>query len=254
MAVLGLQGVRGGVGTTTITAALAWSLQMLGENVLVVDACPDNLLLILLRLSFNVDFTHRQGWARAMLDGQDWRDAGLRYTSQLDLLPFGQLSIEEQENPQHWQTRLSDICSGLQQLKASGRYQWILIDLPRDASQITHQLLSLCDHSLAIVNVDANCHIRLHQQALPDGAHILINNFRIGSQVQDDIYQLWLQSQRRLLPMLIHRDEAMAECLAAKQPVGEYRSDALAAEEILTLANWCLLNYSGLKTPVGSKS
>ncbi|EEV9298783.1 cell division protein [Escherichia coli] len=48
MAVLGLQGVRGGVGTTTITAALAWSLQMLGENVLVVDACPDNLL----RLSF----------------------------------------------------------------------------------------------------------------------------------------------------------------------------------------------------------
>ena len=88
MAVLGLQGVRGGVGTTTITAALAWSLQMLGENVLVVDACPDNLL----RLSFNVDFTHRQGWARAMLDGQDWRDAGLRYTSQLDLLPFGQLT------------------------------------------------------------------------------------------------------------------------------------------------------------------
>ncbi|STM18201.1 cell division protein [Escherichia coli] len=71
MAVLGLQGVRGGVGTTTITAALAWSLQMLGENVLVVDACPDNLL----RLSFNVDFTHRQGWARAMLDDQDWRDA-----------------------------------------------------------------------------------------------------------------------------------------------------------------------------------
>lgn len=59
------------------------------------SACPDNLL----RLSFNVDFTHRQGWARAMLDGQDWRDAGLRYTSQLDLLPFGQLSIEEQENP-----------------------------------------------------------------------------------------------------------------------------------------------------------
>ncbi len=98
MAVLGLQGVRGGVGTTTITAALAWSLQMLGENVLVVDASPDNLL----RLSFNVDFAHRLGWARAMLDGQDWRDAGLRYTSQLDLLPFGQLSIEEQGNPQHW--------------------------------------------------------------------------------------------------------------------------------------------------------
>lgn len=62
----GIAGGAGGVGTTTITAALALPLQMLGENVLVVDACPDNLL----RLSFNVDFTHRQGWARAMLDGQ----------------------------------------------------------------------------------------------------------------------------------------------------------------------------------------
>lgn len=51
MAILGLQGVRGGVGTTSITAALAWSLQLLGESVLVIDASPDNML----RLSFNDD-------------------------------------------------------------------------------------------------------------------------------------------------------------------------------------------------------
>lgn len=38
MAILGLQGVRGGVGTTSITAALAWSLQLLGESVLVIGA------------------------------------------------------------------------------------------------------------------------------------------------------------------------------------------------------------------------
>lgn len=48
MAILGLQGVRGGVGTTSLTAALAWALQILGENVLVIDASPDNLL----RMSF----------------------------------------------------------------------------------------------------------------------------------------------------------------------------------------------------------
>lgn len=57
MAILGLQGIRGGVGTTSIAAALAWSLQLLGENVLVIDTSPDNLL----RLSFNVDFSHRDG-------------------------------------------------------------------------------------------------------------------------------------------------------------------------------------------------
>ena len=31
MAILGLQGIRGGVGTTSITAALAWALQLLGQ-------------------------------------------------------------------------------------------------------------------------------------------------------------------------------------------------------------------------------
>ncbi|HEC7421491.1 TPA: cellulose biosynthesis protein BcsQ [Salmonella enterica subsp. enterica serovar Mississippi] len=248
MAILGLQGVRGGVGTTSLTAALAWALQILGENVLVIDASPDNLL----RMSFNVDFVHQGGWARSLLDGQDWRDAGLRYTSQLDLLPFGQLTAQERENPQAWQETLGEIGSAIQALKASGRYSWILLDLPYVASPLTRQLVSLCDHTLAIAQVDANCHIRLHQQALPAGAHILINDLRIGSQLQDDLYQVWLQSQRRLLPIVIHRDEAMAECMASKQPLGEYRSDSLAAEEVLTLANWCLLHDAGDKTSAGS--
>ena len=88
MAILGLQGVRGGTGTTSITAALAWALQLLGETVLVVDASPDNML----RFFFNVDYRHNAGWARALIDGNDWRDAGLRYTSHIDLLPFGQLT------------------------------------------------------------------------------------------------------------------------------------------------------------------
>ncbi|HGW5507782.1 TPA: cellulose biosynthesis protein BcsQ [Citrobacter koseri] len=250
MSILGLQGVRGGVGTTSITSALAWALQILGENVLVVDASSDNLL----RMSFNVDFAHRDGWARALLDGKDWRDAGLRYTTQLDLLPFGQLTVEERENPQEWAEKLGAICAGLRELKESRRYSWILLDLPHGVSPLTQQLVSLCDHTLAVVKADTNCHIRLHQQALPTGAHILINDLRIASQLQDDLYQVWLQSQRRLLPMVIHRDEAMAECMASKQPLGEYRGDSLAAEEVLTLANWCLLHYAGNRAPAGSAS
>lgn len=37
MPVLALQGVRGGIGTTSVTAALAWALQQLDESVLVID-------------------------------------------------------------------------------------------------------------------------------------------------------------------------------------------------------------------------
>jgi len=241
MAILGLQGIRGGVGTTSVTAALGWALQLLGESVLMIDASPDNML----RLSFNVEFTHSAGWARALLDNKEWRDAGQRYTSNLDLLPFGQLAAGERENIYALHDRLVPIAAALRALKSQGHYRWILLDLPADFTPRTRELLDQCDHTLTVVKPDTNCHVRLHQQALPSGTHLLINDLRIGSQLQDDLYQVWLQSQPRLLSTVIHRDEAMVECLAAKQPLGEYRSDSLAAEEILTLANWCLLHCAG---------
>ena len=238
MAILGLQGVRGGTGVTSITAALAWALQLLGESVLAIDASPDNML----RFFFNTDIHHQDGWARALLDGRDWRDAGLRYTQHIDLLPFGQLSAGERENVDQLQPTLGAIAEAVQQLQ--GQYRWLLLDLPAGYSPLTRELLTLCDRSLVVVHPDANSHIRLHQQPLPANGDILINDLRVGSQLQEDLYQLWLESQPRILPVTIHRDEAMAECLAAKQPLGEYRQDSLAAGEVLTLANGCLIHYS----------
>lgn len=241
MAILALQGIHGGVGTTTVSAALAWALQMLDEKVLLIDGSPDNLL----RLSFNIDFAHRGGWGRALLDSQDWRSAAWRYTRHLDVLPFGQMSDDERTALSTGSTVLNGFREALETLKSSGEYQWILLDLPHGAAPLTQQMGETADHTLVVVRPDANCHVRLHQQALPANSHLLLNYLRVGSQVQDDIFQLWLQSQRNLLPILIHRDEAMAECAAAKQPLGEYRPDSLGAEEIMTLANWCLLRCSG---------
>ncbi|MGP3590681.1 cellulose biosynthesis protein BcsQ [Vagococcus sp. WN89Y] len=239
MATLGIQGIRGGVGTTSITAALAWSLQALGESVLVIDACPENLL----RLSFNIDFAQSNGWARALLDGHDWRDAGMRYTSLLDILPFGQLTASEAENLPAQPAMLNQLTAIVRTLQSQSHYQWVLIDLPHGFSSLTRPFIELCDHTLTVIKPDTNCHVRLHQQPLPTDTWLLVNDLRLGSQIQDDLWQVWLQSQRHMLPVSIHRDEAVAECMAAKQPLGEYRSDALAAEEVMTLANWCILNF-----------
>jgi cellulose synthase operon protein YhjQ len=166
----------------------------------------------------------------------------LRYTSHIDLLPFGQLSAGERENVDQlsrcWGGMVAEAAAtGRSPLAAAGSAGRLFAVDPRAADA--------CDRTLVVVHPDGNSHIRLHQQALPANGDILINDLRVGSQLQEDLYQLWLESQRRILPVTIHRDEAMAECLAAKQPLGEYRQDSLAAEEMLTLANWCLLHYSG---------
>ncbi len=242
MAILGLQGLRGGTGTTSLTASLGWALQMIGESVIVVDACPDNML----RYFFNTGIAHRDGWARALLEGKEWQNAGMRYTSQLDFLPFGQLSVTERLNVQALSSVLSQAADIVRTLQQQYPHHWVLVDLPHEVTPWTQSLIETCQHVLTVVNPDANSHIRLHQQVLPKHGHILINDLRIGSHIQDDLYRIWLQSQPRMLPVTIHRDEAIAECLAAKQPLGEYRSDSLAAEEMITLANWCVMHYAGM--------
>ena len=69
MIAISLRGIRGGVGTSSTLAALAYALHALGQRVLVVDMCPENTL----GLHFNLDLAPRDGWARATLDQQPWQ-------------------------------------------------------------------------------------------------------------------------------------------------------------------------------------
>jgi cellulose synthase operon protein YhjQ len=239
MPVIALQGLRGGMGATSVTAALAWALQQLGESVLAVDFAPDNLL----RLHFNTPFELPRGWARAEQDGGEWQQGAMRYCENLDFLPFGHLTASERLNlQQHCRQHPTRWQENLAQLRASAQYNWILLDLPADEPLLAAQALPLADCVFMLIAPDANCQVRLHQQALPDGCRFLINHYFAASQLQQDLHQLWLQTLGGLLPVVIHRDEAMAEALAVKQPLGEYRPESLAADEVLTLANWCLIN------------
>lgn len=239
MAILGLQGVRGGTGVTSITAALAWALQLLGETVLAIDASPDNMLRF---FSIPTSIIRTAGRGRCSTAGTGaTRVCAIRNISICCRLASS--APHERENADQLQPALGAMAEAVQRLQS--QYRWLLLDLPNGYSPLTRELLTLCDRTLVVVHPDANSHIRLHQQPLPANSDILINDLRVGSQLQEDLYQLWLESQPRILPVTIHRDEAMAECLAAKQPLGEYRQDSLAAEEVLTLANWCLIHYSG---------
>ncbi|PLR41781.1 cellulose synthase operon protein YhjQ [Chimaeribacter californicus] len=247
MPVIALQGVRGGAGGSAVTAGLAWALNQLAESVLMVDLSPDNLL----RLHFNMPFADDRGWAQAMQSGTPWQNAALRYLPQqampprdapqspatpLDLLPFGQCAPGSQP------VSLPDVAA----LCRAGHYQWVLLDLPAgQASPLALPALAQADRLLRVMTADANCHARLHQQPAPAGSALLVNQFTPTSQLQQDILLLWQQSLPGLLPFVVHRDEAVNEALAAKQPVGEYRSHSLAAKEMTVLANWCLINFKG---------
>ena len=238
MPVIALQGLRGGMGTTSVTAALARALQQLGESVLAIDFTPDNLL----RLHFNTPFELARGWARAERDGGRWQEGALRYCENLDFLPFGRLNAAErlevqrqcQQQPERWR-------DNVRQLIAGDPQRWILLDVPVGDGVLAQQALQLADSVFVLLNPDANCRTAPSADAA-ERLPFLVNHYSSASQLQQDLHQLWLQTLSGLLPVVIHRDEALAEALAVKQPLGEYRPESLAADEVLTLANWCLIN------------
>lgn len=250
MPIITLNGIRGGTGVTSIAAGLAWALQSLNESVLIIDLSPSNLL----HLHFNGKIDDHSGWASALLASQKWHHHAFEYTPLLTYLPFGYLSLSErrqiknflEENPLWWQQQILRI--------ASKKYRWIIFDTPQLDCWTGQKISIASDCELCVLNADAACHALLHQNLLENKTDqktdikcFLLNKLVHNSKLQQDIHQIWRFTLNNLVPIVLHKDEALAEALAEKQPLGEYAPYSLMSEELVTLANWLLIHYSNRK-------
>ncbi|NHH99979.1 MULTISPECIES: cellulose biosynthesis protein BcsQ [Oceanimonas] len=228
MTLLRLNGIRGGVGVTSVLAALAQALHRLGQRVLLVDLSPNNML----GLHFELPFAHVDGWAR----GENWREKALELQPGLCLLPYGRLVREEQERlelwfrnrPGEWNRRLSGL---------RDEFDWVLFDAPQALPGHAESLEP--DLDVRLIRPDMGCQVLLHQQ--PEPEWLLINGHDPASRLQQDLLLLWRrQFAGRLLPLALHQDETMAEALAHKLPLGTYAPLSETADRIHSLAVWCM--------------
>ncbi|MGE6108066.1 cellulose synthase operon protein YhjQ/BcsQ [Aeromonas sobria] len=209
---IGLQGLRDGVGTSSIVAGLAYAAWQQGARVLVVDLCPQGQL----GLHFGLSYDTPGGWSTLRRPDQEWRQ-GLHHCQHgLDLLLHG-----GGEGAFNW-------------LELVEGYDLLLLDLPRSL-QVPH-----LDRQLTVIHADANCHVRLYRHTFARQEQLLVTQFASGRALQQDLLELWQDGGAPLLSIRLHRDEAMAESLAAKQPVGQYQPESLIASELVALARWCL--------------
>lgn len=240
MPVIALQGLRGGCGATALCAALGWALNALQESVLAIDLSPVNQLAT----HFNLAVTEQAGWMPAQLNNQPWQQTAQRYQPGLDFLPFGALTHQQGLSIRAAGEKFAEpLLKALPQLQA--QYGWLILDIPADVSPWHLPFLHTADRLVQVLTPDANCQLRLHHPRFLPHTLFLINQFNANSRLQQDLHQLWISSLNNLIPQVIHRDEALAEALMMKQPLGEYRPHSLASEEMNTLANWLLLNVSG---------
>ena len=234
MICVSLHGVRGGVGTSSTLAALGYALHQLGQKVLMVDMCPENTL----GLHFNLKLGPPEGWARATLDQQPWHQQAWTVEPGLCVLPYGQLSTDEYlqldalllADPELWKQRQAELAEA---------FDWILFDLPQRLPG--HATNPHCEIAITVINADAACHVLLQPQ-LSHGPLLLVNRYDAASQLQRDLVLIWqYRYARYLLPVSLHSDEAVGEALARREPAGRYAPGSLIAQDILSLASWCLL-------------
>lgn len=231
---IAIQGLRGGVGVSSVVAALGHALQSQGERVLLVDMCPENLL----RLHCNQPVADGSGWARATLDGEGWKAWGWSVLPNLHVLPYGRLSEAEQGRLELHLRRTPQLWRSLQASLARS-FDWVLFDLPQRLAG--HAQIGACDLSIRLLEADPACHALLRQTPLRPQEWLLVNRYDPGCQLQRDLLLVWQQVLgQRLLVQGVHRDTAMREALANKHPVGAYAPGSLAAQDALGLARWCL--------------
>lgn len=230
---LALQGLRGGVGVTSLVAGLAQALHALGQRVLILELDPAGLL----RHHAALPAGPLEGWACAELEGADWRDCAWRLQPGLHLLPYGTLSgAQRLQLEQDLQARPGDWTTRLRHLPAS--IDWVVCDLPLHWPGHAGSLVA--DLHLRVIEADPACHLRL-QESLAAHEWLLVNRYDPTRRLSQDLWLLWqTHLQDCLVPSCLHEDEAVREALAARQLLAAHAPDSLFAEDLRSLATWCL--------------
>ncbi|AWB34822.1 cellulose biosynthesis protein BcsQ [Orrella marina] len=238
MRAIGIQGLRGGVGTTSMVAMLADALLDSGQRVLVIDLNTSDML----RLHFNVSFEDPTGWAHGQQIGESWNEHAFEITQGLTLIPFGRFGLIDHD----LSLQATAQTGSLNWLKDLVRLQpspdWILIGVPCHLAT-QEALETVLDLRIVVASVDVACHILLAQTSWPARARLLANMQDPSRDLPNDLIVDWTARYHdRLLPVTVKRDECVHEALALMTPVTRAFPDCSASLDAQSLATWLQLH------------
>lgn len=218
-AVVAVVSANGGVGRSTLVTALSSGLQRLGESVVALDLDPQNAL----RQHFGVDH-ELPGIGRGSLINAKWETLLQTGFAGCQVMPFGDIDIQQQENLQRWMTREPNwLAQHLSALGLSERHT-VIIDTPAGNNVYLHQALNVADHVLVVLQPDAACLGTLDQmdallapyleRERSPRCHFVINQLDEHSAFSLDMVDAFKQRLDENLLEVIHRDPSVSEALA----------------------------------------
>jgi cellulose synthase operon protein YhjQ len=234
--------LAGGVGRTTLTANLATVAARAGHTSLAVDWDPQNLLA----LHFGLEQPPPEGLAANAANALPWQDSALRSSDGAVVLPFGKLDIGQLRD---WYPQMARdrgwLASRLAQIDLAGQRSsttWTFIDTPRAPSLLTEQAMLAADAVLLVLRADPGALAQLPEAlAMASSRNLLavINGFDASRPLQQGV-RAALQARlgERLVPHVVHRDEAVPEAWARLASLPEQAPHAQAAHDLHGLLRW----------------
>lgn len=252
MSVVVVVSMKGGVGKTSVTANLAVAMAAeLGEGfVSTVDLDPQNAL----HLHLGLDALERQSVCRQSLRRRNWRDVLVGSDYGVNCIPYGVVSEAEREAFENILASEPDWLGRQLAQSGLGEDDVVLIDLPPGPSVYLNQAFACADLVLIVLLPDAGSYstivameswIEQMRFQRPDLETVyLLNQMDEAVRLNRDMGEVLRQRLgKRLLPVGIHRDEAVSEALAFLQPVLVYDPRSQATQDFQRLAS-CLLEPS----------
>lgn len=246
MVILSIVSAKGGVGKTTLAANLALSLAR-GRTVVALDLDPQNAL----RLHLGVATHDVDGVARASLEGRPWSGAVFKSSSpELVVLPYGELNEGDRDAFEvHLSSHPDWLARGLSNLRLADQ-DVVVIDTPPGPSLYQQQVLRAAHFVLVVVHADAASYATLPaMEGLIErycagregfiGSAYLLNSVNAGSALSRDVVKVVRAGLGdRVLPTVVHQDEAVREALAFDQLVLQYSPHSEASSDIAQVVRW----------------
>ncbi|MBR2961226.1 MAG: hypothetical protein IKC44_06720 [Burkholderiaceae bacterium] len=231
MKIIQLQGIRSGVGTSFVAAALAYRLSVSNVRVLAVNANPSAFSL---DQSFNLPMELFDNWITDVLSGRSVFSHRYRYNELLDVLPAG---VDGSGTPIDWNCAIEALLR-----EADGHYDYVVMDAGvMDTSQAA-AVRARASIIIDVMEAEANSLMRLiRHRPSSQNEYYLFNKVWPLSRTQSDVsafIQRYSQFVKRLVPLSVPYDEYALQSSLYKQPITQSMFFSESAEQLNHITTW----------------
>lgn len=237
--------LKGGVGRSTLTAAIASGLQRQGHPAVALDLDPQNALRHHLCLGLNLP-----GIGATSLSNESWEGLAERGFAGCRLVAFGETNNDQQKNLNRWLGEDAQwLPRHLAGLQLNGQ-DTLVIDVPAGNTVYLHQAMALADVVLVAVQADVSSFSTLAQMdsvlapylecEKPPQRYYVINQLDGAHRFSLDMAEVFKARLGDALLGTVHRDPVFSEAQACGRDPLDPTVNSLGCQDIHALCRTLL--------------